>query len=196
MCRGRRLSSMPKRKGKKMEPTTERDRSGVAVAVSGFDTGTKELRRHLRIDEMGLSKKGGVKPARVIDTLETLKVAQAITLEQFDVGRKFQSIYHASRLEALHAPDLGRSPGQAGGDYSQKVYDARKAIGRAIMLLGGEASITAQAVVSVLGDGKTHEEWASEYRFRTGRPLNRNQARERLLSGLEVLAGNWWAVIG
>lgn len=185
---------MPSRKANRQalnkgtEPRFLERKDGVEVSVYADDQGTAELRSHVGVDPMSRTR-NGKKPARTLDALDNLIRHKVITPAEFRVGREYQSVYHASRLDPLQAPNLGRTPGQASGDMAEKIYVARSRIADAHKRVGH--GVAEQVLTGVLGEGKTLKEWAEIYRLVKRTNVDRKQASAFLRMALGVLAENW-----
>jgi hypothetical protein len=176
------------------DPGTVRDpASGVEIAHGKRDTGTMERQAQGGLVEIDAARidsglHAGTIVSRATDTLDRMKRADTIDDDQLAAARRFQATFVRSKLDPLRAANYGpRSSKGQREEVAASIAAAKEQVGRAIMALGGIGSLPGAIVYAVVGEGKTIEEWCSEYRFATRRPLNVTAARGVLVAALDIL---------
>ena len=146
-----------------------------------YDGPPKEQLKDLErpVDRDWYIKHGGL-PYRRVGTLETMRRKGTITEAQHAAGLWFGQDFNIAGLDPLHAPDMGRIPGQG---WDQEVKDrAQRASNRnyfAMKALGTAMSPAGSCAWHVLGLGDSLKRWAKEYSQHVG---------ERQASGVLVAA--------
>ncbi|MEM6903623.1 MAG: hypothetical protein AAF556_10350, partial [Pseudomonadota bacterium] len=126
---------------------------------------------------------------RVVDVLDRWLRKDEISQGQHEAGMLYQELFQASGMHFSPACDPGRIP-SGGGDPEagmvraiDRAHDATQAYNH----LGGDGSPIAQAIRMVLGEGMLLNDYAARHC-----PAKcRRTAKDRVISGLAILAHYW-----
>ena len=159
------------------------------------DLGPPELLQHADIETVRLVEDGSVRRVRrTVDVLSAMLRNGTITRDMATAGRRFQQAFQAGRLAGggecafLRLPNRQRPTGA--GTVGDSALDARRAVSKAIRLLGGHGSLPSNAAWFVLGLGLSVREWAQRVRFGQGRTLSEEAARGIVIAALALLAAD------
>jgi hypothetical protein len=130
------------------------------------------------------------RPYRNVDVLATMFRRGSITAAMRDAGEVFRGDFNRAHLEALRAGDVLRTPGRR-GDPGLNAMDAREAVWRAILTVGGLASAGGSCLWGVLGSDLTLREWACT-RGWNGRLVSQEAASGILVAALGTLEAHYF----
>lgn len=185
---------MPARRRRAKRPpglVIARDRNGVEVAVHADDRGPPERRQHGDIvegtvDEREIGVDGQVQSKRVYrvqDLMATMHSRGTITEGMAKAGRQFKQDFDLAHLDPARAADMGRIPGQGGGDPDgERIDRAKRRVWDALTPLGRLGSPAGDIMWEVVGRGLSVKEWG------LARQRQEEVARGILIGALGVLA--------
>lgn len=130
------------------------------------------------------------RPYRNVDVLATMFRRGSITATMRDAGEVFRGDFSRAHLEALRAGDVLRTAGRR-GDPGLNAMDARQAVWRAILTVGGLASAGGSCLWGVLGSDLTLREWACTQGW-NGRRVSQEAASWILVTVLGTLEAHYF----
>ncbi len=143
-----------------------------------------------RFDQTLVDARGRVgAPIRAYDTLAALHRTGAIDADMLQAGRDFEELFARCNLDPLRAPDMGRIPGMAQADLSDRVMASRDRLWKALQALGGIAAPAGSCAWEVLGGGLTLPAYAERTILGSGASLSAKAAKGVFVAALGVLAG-------
>lgn len=138
------------------------------------------------------------RPYRFVDTLSMMERRGTITASMRHAGERFRDRFAIAQLDPLSAFDLSRprSGSRAGSRSAEepgsRIEDARKAVWRAILAVGGPGSAGGSCVWHVLGWQQSLKEWALEQGW-NGRRVSQEAASGILIASLGALEAHFAA---
>jgi hypothetical protein len=166
--------------------------SGSGSAV----TPTPERHRHDLVEQLErpIADYSGrpARPYRAVDTLATMERRGSITPGMRQAGEDFRVRFATAQLDPLRAFDLSRprtgnrSRSGAGEEPGLRIENARAAVWRAILAVGGLGSAGGSCVWHVLGWERSLKEWALEQGW-SGRRVSQEAASGILIAALGTL---------
>ncbi len=169
-----------------------RGKENVEIARYSDDRGTKEGGQHTKRRGHTVNEGGETRRVqRSQDLLRRMLVNQTITEEEHGAGRSFARDFYRAQLDPRRAPDLARLSGLPRGPESDKLVDARVAIGDAMQALGGHRAPLASAAWWMLGAGLSIDAFTQQQRMSNGRAATRELARGFAIAALGVLVTHY-----
>lgn len=166
-----------------------------APAASG-DTPTAERRNHGIVERLGhpIADESGrpTRPYRAVDTLAAMERRGSITAGMRQAGEDFRARFATAQLDPLSAFDVSRvragrpSGHRSGEDPGFRIENAREAVWRAILAVGGLSSAGGSCLWHVVGWERSLKEWALEQGW-SGRRVSQETASGILIAALGAL---------
>ena len=154
---------------------------------------TPERRSHDPIERLertlGDSSGRPSRPYRAVDTLAVMERRGTITAGMRQAGEDFRARFKAAQLDPLRAFDISRpmTGRDSGAAFRQepgsRIENARAAVFRAILAVGGLGSAGGSCLWHVLGWERSLKEWALEQGWR-GRRVSQEAASGILIAAL------------
>ena len=154
---------------------------------------TPERRSHDPIERLertlGDSSGRPSRPYRAVDTLAVMERRGTITVGMRQAGEDFRARFKAAQLDPLRAFDISRAmTGRDSGaafrqEPGSRIENARAAVWRAILAVGGLGSAGGSCLWHVLGWERSLKEWALEQGWR-GRRVSQEAASGILIASL------------
>lgn len=156
------------------------------------DTGTAELRQHVRVKtDLAVVREGRTARAtrvlRTVDTLDDLRAAGEITEAMYRAGREFQRSFAIAGLDPLRAINWDRIAGSSPKVESDAILQARRRVDRMIKWVGGGRSAPGQALYWVVGAGLSYADFARRISW-AGRVMDQRVVKGLVVAALSVLA--------
>ena len=167
--------------GSRVEPTPERGNHGPV----------ERLRQTIG-DVSGRPSR----PYRAVDTLATMERRGSITAGMRQAGEDFRARFATAQLDPLSAfdisrPKAGTGSGLRSGDQrGWRIENAREAVWRAVLAVGGLNSAGGSCVWHVLGWERSLKEWALEQGW-SGRRVSQEAASGILIAALGALEAHF-----
>jgi hypothetical protein len=183
-------------------PTPDRLRPRRSLAEENADVApTRERRSHNPIErlERAIGDSSG-RPARLyraVDTLAVMERRGTITAGMRQAGEDFRARFKTAQLDPLRAFDISRP--MTGRDSSaafreqqpgSRIENARDAVWRAILAMGGPGSAGGSCLWHVLGWERSLKEWALEQGW-SGRRVSQEAASGILIAALGALEAHF-----
>jgi Domain of unknown function (DUF6456) len=122
------------------------------------------------------------------DNLSRMLEAGTISPDMYEAGRSFQTDFALAALDPLRARSMVLPVGRGGArELTDRQWDARRRVHRALGALGGMASPAGSCVWHVVGLQRSVREWALGQRW-GDRLVRPDQAQGVLVAALGVLA--------
>lgn len=129
---------------------------GVPVSLVGVDRGTRESMQHRPLMVPPKELYEARRAAKAATPLDELFMRYDIGDAEYSAGLEFEKLFGLSQWSGISTPALMRIPGGAGpGDVSARVYDARNRCWEMLNLVGGQGSLAAKALWSIIGEGQS-----------------------------------------
>ena len=181
MARNHRRRRPPTREGGDNAPTPERGNHGAIERL-----------------ERTISDTAGRpgRPYRSIDTLAAMERRGTITPGMRQAGEDFRDCFAVAQLDPLAAFDISRprTGNQTGfrsaDELGSRIENARKAVWRAILAVGGLGSAGGSCVWHVLGWQQSLKEWALGQGW-NGRRVSQEAASGILIASLGALEAHF-----
>jgi hypothetical protein len=185
------------------EEVMRRHHSRRARPVSRSDAAvspTPERQNHGIIErlEQSIGDDAGrpARPYRAVDTLAIMERRGTITAGMRQAGEDFRARFTTAQLDPLSAfdisrPRIDRSSGlRSGGEPGVRIENAREAVWRAILAVGGLNSAGGSCLWHVLGWERSLKEWALEQGW-SGRRVSQEAASGVLIAALGTLEAHF-----
>jgi hypothetical protein len=166
---------------------------------------TPERRNHGLIErlERPISDDAGrsARPYRSVDTLAAMERRGSITAGMRQAGEHFRTRFTTAQLDPLSAFDVSRprtgshSGYRSGEEPGLRIENAREAVWRAILAVGGQGSAGGSCLWHVLGWERSLKEWALEQGW-SGRRVSQEAASGILIAALGALEAHFAHVKG
>jgi hypothetical protein len=148
--------------------------------------------------ELPISDDSGrpARPYRTIDTLAAMERRGSITAGMRQAGEYFRARFATAQLDPLSAFDLSRprtggpSGYRSGEEPGLRIENAREAVWRAILAIGGLGSAGGSCLWHVVGWERSLKEWALEQGW-SGRRVSQEAASGILIAALGALEGHF-----
>ena len=184
-----------------MKPDHSRPKRGSAEE-KGDLTPTPERRTHDPVERLertiGDSSGRPARPYRTVDTLAVMERRGSITQSMRQAGEDFRARFKTAQLDPLRAFDISRpmtGRTQNAGfreEPGSRIENAREAVWRAILAVGGLGSAGGSCLWHVLGWERSLKEWALEQGWR-GRRISQEAAAGILIAALGALEAHFMA---
>ena len=163
---------------------------------------TRERRSHDPIERLEQTIGDGsgrpARPYRTVDTLAIMERRGSITPGMRQAGEDFRARFKTAQLDPLRAFDISRP--MTGRDSNaafreepgSRIENAREAVWRAIVAVGGLGSAGGSCLWHVLGWERSLKEWALQQGWR-GRRVSQEAAAGILIGALGALEAHFAA---
>lgn len=174
-------------------------RRHVATQVESAVMPTLEREQHGRIERLDrpiADEAGGSgRPYRAVDTLATMERRGSITAAMRRAGEDFRARFATAHLDPLRALDYARlreggGRGTRGEEPGLRVENARTAVWRAVLAVGGPASPGGSCLWHVVGWERSLKEWALDQGW-SGRRVSQEAASGILIAALGALEAHF-----
>ena len=159
-----------------------------------------ERRNHGPVERLersiGDSSGRPARPYRAIDTLAVMERRGSITAAMRQAGENFRARFMTAQLDPLSAFDLsrpragGHSSFRSGEEPGVRIDNARDAVWRAILAVGGLGSAGGSCLWHVLGWERSLKEWALEQGW-NGRRVTQEAASGVFIAALGALEAHF-----
>jgi hypothetical protein len=173
-------------------------RSSIREAEDGAITPERDNHGSIeRLDRAISDASGGPgRPYRFVDTLAAMERRGTITAGMRQAGEDFRDRFAIAQLDPLRAFDMSRPKfGKRTGfssteEMGSRIENARKAVWRALVAVGGPASAGGSCVWHVLGWQQSLKEWALGQGW-NGRRVSQEAASGILIASLGALEAHF-----
>ena len=171
----------------------------AATQVESAVMPTLEREQHGRIERLDrpiADEAGGSgRPYRAVDTLATMERRGSITAAMRRAGEDFRARFATAHLDPLRALDYARlreggGRGTRGEEPGLRVENARTAVWRAVLAVGGPASPGGSCLWHVVGWERSLKEWALGQGW-SGRRVSQEAASGILIAALGALEAHF-----
>lgn len=173
---------------------------GLVVRAETDVAPTAERRKHGIIERLqrpiGDESGRPARPYRAVDTLAVMERRGSITNGMRQAGEDFRARFATAQLDPLSAFDISRpridrrSSHRSGEEPGSRIENARDAVWRAIVAVGGLDSAGGSCLWHVLGWERSLKEWALEQGWR-GRRVSQEAASGILIAALGALEAHF-----
>jgi hypothetical protein len=136
------------------------------------------------------------RPYRAVDTLAIMERKGSITAGMRQAGEDFRTRFATAQLDPLHAFDLSRPRDEGRGAFrggelpGLRIEQARNAVWRALLAVGGPSSAGGSCLWHVVGWERSLKEWALEQGW-SGRRVSQEAASGILIATLGTLEAHF-----